>query len=529
MTVAEVMKLPSMVGAEVVAGHGGLSHPVESVNVLEYGCPTETLNRFFRANTFDGSDLLISAFASIAGDVEAQCENIRRYHAVGSVGLVLYYVGIIVPEIDQRLIDECDRLSFPLICMPRGQAGLRYSELIREVLFEIYREQQREQFFVSTLLDRISGLPAQQRSMETLLRMLSEHLRVSVILTEQQRELNTVVYWPRSLEQAISARLPGWLKELRCGSSLRVPLADGTGYLQSCPHLLSDSDNLRLYTLKYREPLGEDALWQSSECVRLFIHIWNKNHGKFVVSELVRAIINDETIHRQRLAQLFKIRTEDLNQMWLFIPRHEPVEHDEGLLRSCTDYFSAFSDPVLVSYYEDTLVVFTHALRGSTQGDGELFGSREQFEAISSRYEIICCDSLASSADARRAYLVSMANWRAARRIYPRTAVLRTADVMFAQLCQEIMSKRETLEQYEQSLSGLRSSNSELIPTLMVYLLDAGSSMAETAKLLYVHLNTVKYRLRQIQELTGLSPTQMPDSYSLYIAAAIDRMTDECR
>lgn len=527
MTVAEVMKLPSMVGAEVVAGHGGLSHPVESVNVLEYGCPTETLNRFFRANTFDGSDLLISAFASIAGDVEAQCENIRRYHAVGSVGLVLYYVGIIVPEIDQRLIDECDRLSFPLICMPRGQAGLRYSELIREVLFEIYREQQREQFFVSTLLDRISGLPAQQRSMETLLRMLSEHLRVSVILTEHRRDMNTVVYWPRSLETVAADKLPGWLKELGGGSELRVPLGDGVGYLQSCPHLLSDSDNLRLYTLKYREPLGEDALWQSSECVRLFIHIWNKNHGKFVVSELVRAIINDETIHRQRLAQLFKIRTEDLNQMWLFIPRHESSEHDEGLLRSCTDYFSAFSDPVLVSYYEDTLVVFTHALRGSTHGDGEFFGSREQFEAISSRYEIICCDSLASSADARRAYLVSMANWRAARRIYPRTAVLRTADVMFAQLCQEIMCKRETLEQYEQSLSGLRSSNSELIPTLTVYLLDAGSSMAETAKLLYVHLNTVKYRLRQIQELTGLSPTQMPDSYSLYIAAAIDRISGE--
>ena len=310
--------------------------PVESVNVLEYGCPTETLNRFFRANTFDGSDLLISAFASIAGDVEAQCENIRRYHAVGSVGLVLYYVGIIVPEIDQRLIDECDRLSFPLICMPRGQAGLRYSELIREVLFEIYREQQREQFFVSTLLDRISGLPAQQRSMETLLRMLSEHLRVSVILTEHRRDMNTVVYWPRSLETVVADKLPGWLKELGGGSELRVPLGDGVGYLQSCPHLLSDSDNLRLYTLKYREPLGEDALWQSSECVRLFIHIWNKNHGKFVVSELVRAIINDETIHRQRLAQLFKIRTEDLNQMWLFIPRHEPVEHDEGLLRSWT-------------------------------------------------------------------------------------------------------------------------------------------------------------------------------------------------
>ena len=89
MTVADVMKLPSMVGAEVVAGRGGLSYPVESVNVLEYGWPTEVLNRFFRDNTFDGNELLISAFASVADDVDAQCENIRRYHAVGSVGLVL--------------------------------------------------------------------------------------------------------------------------------------------------------------------------------------------------------------------------------------------------------------------------------------------------------------------------------------------------------------------------------------------------------------------------------------------------------
>ena len=100
MTVSDVMKLPSMVGAEVVAGRGGLNYPVESVNVLEYGWPTELMNRFFRDNTFDGNELLISALASIANDVEAQCENIRRFHAAGCVGMVLYYVGIIVPRVD---------------------------------------------------------------------------------------------------------------------------------------------------------------------------------------------------------------------------------------------------------------------------------------------------------------------------------------------------------------------------------------------------------------------------------------------
>ena len=98
---------------------------------------------------------------------------------------------------------------------------------------------------------------------------------------------------------------------------------------------------------------------------------------------------------------------------------------------------------------------------------------------------------------------------------------------MFAQLCQEIMVSRENLDQYLRILSGLRSANAELIPTLTTYLLDAGSSMAETARLLYVHLNTVKYRLRQVQELTGFSPTQLPGAYSLYIAAAINRVSGE--
>lgn len=527
MTVSDVMKLPSMLGAEVIAGHGGLNYPVESVNVLEYGWKTELMNRFFRDNTFDVNELLISALASIAVDVEAQCENIRRFHAVGSVGLVLYYVGIIVPKVDEKLLELCDELDFPLICMPPGQTNLRYSEVIREVLFELYREQQREQFFVSTLLDRISSLPAQRRSMETMLKMLSEHLRVSVILTEQRLELNTAVFWPRSLGPVIADRLPAWLKQLGGGSKCKVPLGDGEGYLQSCPHLMDDSDNLRLFIIKYREPLHDDTLWQASECVRLFIHIWSKNHGKFVISELVRAIINDEPVHKQRLAQMFRVRVQDLNQMWLFIPRKEQAGHDEQLLRWCTDHFSAFSDPVLVSYYEDTLVVFTHSLHSGSQGVNELLGSPEKLESIRRSYEIVCCNCLNDSSDARQAYLVSTAQWRAARRIYPRAAVLRTEDMMFARLCQDIMANRENLEQYLRLLSGLRNASAELIPTLTAYLLDAGSSMTETARLLYVHLNTVKYRLRQVQKLTGFSPTQLPGAYSLYITAAINRLSRE--
>ena len=282
MTVADVLKLPSMIGAEVIAGRGGLERPVDSVNVLEYAHIDTTLGSFFDANRFDGNDMLITCFAAISGDVDAQCENIRRYNGVGAAGLILYYVGVVMPEVDKRLMELCDELDFVLICMPVGQTNLRYSEAIREILFKIYREQEREHFFVTALLSRFSSLPAQQRSMETLLRMLSEYLRVSIVLAEQRRSLNTASFWPRTLGDVLREKLPRWFGELGAGGQMEIALAGGSAYLQSCPQLFDDADNMRLYTISFGTPLSPNILWQCSECVRLFINIWNKDRGKFV-------------------------------------------------------------------------------------------------------------------------------------------------------------------------------------------------------------------------------------------------------
>lgn len=522
MTVADVLKLPSMIGAEVIAGRGGLERPVDSVNVLEYAYTDTTLGSFFDANRFDGNDMLITCFAAISGDVDAQCENIRRYNGVGAAGLILYYVGVVMPEVDKRLMELCDELDFVLICMPVGQTNLRYSEAIREILFKIYREQEREHFFVTALLSRFSSLPAQQRSMETLLRMLSEYLRVSIVLAEQRRSLNTASFWPRTLGDVLREKLPRWFGELGAGGQMEIALAGGSAYLQSCPQLFDDADNMRLYTISFGTPLSPNILWQCSECVRLFINIWNKDRGKFVISELVRAIINDEPVRKTQLAQLFHVRVEELRRMWLFIPRESRAENDDRLLRECTEHFSAGSNPLLVSYYEDTLVAFTTGSVPATLEPGA-HGS-ERLREITEKYEVICCDNLSDSTEAHQAYMNSMAHWKTARKLYPGRSVLTLQEISFARICDEVSGSRENLEQYLQLAACLKRANPELMRTLTAYFLDCSANMAETARRLFVHLNTVKYRLRQVQEVCGYSPTAMPGSYLLYLTAAIDRL-----
>jgi len=46
---------------------------------------------------------------------------------------------------------------------------------------------------------------------------------------------------------------------------------------------------------------------------------------------------------------------------------------------------------------------------------------------------------------------------------------------------------------------------------------------AETAKALFIHRNTLEYRLRRIAELTGLNLTNFEDRFLLYVAAQLDQ------
>lgn len=527
LTVSDVMKLPSMVGAEVIAGHAGLSNPVESISVLEYGANTATLDQLFQNNVFSGNELVVTAFANIRDDVNAQCDNIRRYHAVGSVGVIVYYVGIILPEISQKLVDVCDELGFVLISMPPMKMDLRYSEVITEVLFSIFREQQKERFFVSSILDRLSGLLPEQRNMNTLLHMLSEHLRASVILTDRKGKLDTAVFWPRIIADVVSGSVPTWIKKIGNGNRLSVPLEDKTGYLYRCPTLLADSDDLQLYLLKFDELLTDDILWQASELIRLFIHIWNKNHGKFVTSELVRAIINGNQIQMNRLSEVFHIQVKDLDQMWIFLPRSEQIGYDEKLLQHCTDCLSRNSPAFLISYYEESLIAFAHGSSIATQRESIEQDLIQCLADLKAPYEIVCCNCLDTITEVQNAYLSSTQQFEIARKIYPGKRILHMSDILFAMTCKQIIDTPSVLDQYTSILAHLKRANPEIISTVSTYLLDADSNMAKTAKQQFVHLNTIKYRLRSAQDLLGYAPSQMPDAYPLYIAVALMCILDK--
>jgi sugar diacid utilization regulator len=69
----------------------------------------------------------------------------------------------------------------------------------------------------------------------------------------------------------------------------------------------------------------------------------------------------------------------------------------------------------------------------------------------------------------------------------------------------------------------LAEAGTPILETLETYLAQ-GSSIEATARTLFVHPNTVRYRLKRVADVTGLSPANARDSYVLRLALTVGRL-----
>jgi DNA-binding PucR family transcriptional regulator len=81
-------------------------------------------------------------------------------------------------------------------------------------------------------------------------------------------------------------------------------------------------------------------------------------------------------------------------------------------------------------------------------------------------------------------------------------------------------ARRQLVDQIYRPLA---EASHTLLDTLTAYL-DSGGSIEATARALFVHPNTVRYRVRRISDVTGLSPTEAREAYTLRMALTLGRL-----
>lgn len=524
VTVQDILALPCMNGARVVAGVGGLTKVLSSVTVLEFADANDVQKEMLSNIDFYGSELVITAFANIPDNIGQQCANIRRLAAVGEAGMVLYYVGILMPRVDPALIELANSLDFVLIVMPEKRWDLRYSEVISEVMEAIIKDQSAGGTLLTDVLAQMTRLPAHQRTIDAVLRMARDRIHASLILLDHQGRALGQANWPMSLELSIAG--------FPYIESLMPVTLENHRTVWRCPVNQNDPQSMELYLVKDGSPISRDLVLQTAELVRLAVSLWSSKHAEVQISELVRAILLDEPLKMRRLADLFHIDVTSIHSMWVLrIEAPDGVRQRQELeaLKILREALSYRCDTVIADTYEDYIVGFMSWQNRGENVPGLSNDLLSRLEKANIPAVLVRCHRLLRTSDVRQAFLVIKEHLKHARRIWLARQSYSLEEVEFARQCRKTIDEGdEALEAVLQPLRFLQefSEGSELLNTLIVYLLDADSGITRCAELLFVHKNTIKYRMSRIGMCLGYPADKEPEKFYLYRAAAIHRLLE---
>lgn len=192
VTVQDCLRLPSFHSARVIAGKNGLGRIVSSVSVIEI--PAKSVEAI---SVFNPNELLVTSFYSIKDDPTRQCEEMRNLYDAGGVALVLFYVGDVIPQVSDELLQTADVMNIPLILIEdEAEYSVSYSDVIKDVMGAVFYDQASTDSFSDTVENRLKQIPYNKRSMETLLNVIAETYNCNLVLYNKNGLYFTSIYKP---------------------------------------------------------------------------------------------------------------------------------------------------------------------------------------------------------------------------------------------------------------------------------------------------------------------------------------------
>jgi sugar diacid utilization regulator len=250
--------------------------------------------------------------------------------------------------------------------------------------------------------------------------------------------------------------------------------------------------------------------------------------------ELVQAILQDEPFRMRRIAGVYGIDVASIHNMWILSPIQNSLKavtrerEVQVLLSLIREELSPFCKTIVADIYNQDVVAFM-----DNPVDQDMLplaaALSEYMDAAGIKALLTVCLNLKDTAQTRRAYLQNKNALGIAWEIYPAKKIFTRQELQFAETCQTIIARGE--EQVRSAMAALDCLDqaeprqvAELCETLTVFLLDANRNHDKCAAQMFLHRNTIKYRINQINKLFGFKIGHLPETMEIYTAVAIRRI-----
>ena len=530
LTVETCMNLPAFRYAKIVAGKGGVNQSVNSITVLEYS-DVDVIS----SDLFLNHEMCITAFSSIKDDVNAQCAIVRRMKEIGVCAIVLYYVGIFVPYLDERLIKTADDVNLPLICMPFNRFDFRYGEAINDVMYAIYRDQQENINFIPDVLENISELPERLRTIRSLLQIISDRFHCSFVLFNQKGELISEGQWPWSAGWNYSELVQYFLDfpdKAMSMSQTKMHIDKKDVFVTYSIVTPEHKTQLHLFVIDEQKSITHEQTSQAAELIALFMSISNFSLEETFPEMIIRSIIKNEQMQIRELSAKHGIDTTKIQRMWILsgsdglgaYKQKRLLKQDVTEIRK---FFRNRDRWALVDLYQNAIVVLFQAAAFSEFDERLEAEIMEVLSNESHHLDLVKCMNITSLQNIQDTFELYEAYLGTARLIYPTRNIFDLYDLHFAEKLKKLTDDGgHKIAKYIYFLQPIRQEPNYniLLETLAAYLLDADKNLQRTAAILGVHKNTVRYRMNQIRACYACDIAQNPLGAELYEAVALQRL-----
>lgn len=541
ITVAEVVDL--MEGAHVVAGGEGLHRTVRSIGVLE--SPDSAM--FIKAG-----DLLLSALYAIRQDHDAQVGLISHLHDRGAAGLATKrsFIG----DLPEAMLAEADRLKLPLMLLPEEAA---FSDVMAPIFGKIVNRQstvlQRQQLIYKMMIDSL----LEQRGLEALARSLSEVLSRGVAICDPSHrvlahglgphmpEANAETLFEELCHARVDSRKPVFSLAGARYELERISTANGRRTRVVTKVAMGDHDYGRLVVFQ-----GEDGLtdldFMALDTATAIIALELSNRQALLEverryrNEFAAALFSDPIETAEHLIERGRLFSLELTRPHyaVCIQAAESPGVPSRVESSAEQLYAAIEDEAggeaLVAKTGTGVTVIKPGPSEPSSSDGaatrspwvdefhrrlmQLMPEGDFYVGVGSPGTGV--EGIRSSfREARRAARVARRVWGPGKLLYfHELGVFQILDAAVDSAHMGgFLEGVKSLVEYDQAR------NTGLVETLETFF-DCNGSVRKVADTLFLHYNTVLYRLKRIQEITGMDLKDADARLHLQVAAKAARL-----
>ncbi|QKS72344.1 PucR family transcriptional regulator ligand-binding domain-containing protein [Paenalkalicoccus suaedae] len=524
ITVEQAMKIEGLNECHIRAGYKGISKLVKHVTIMEVPDIVQWLK---------GEELMLTSLYSIYDDEKAQGELIKQLHEKGTSALAIKPHRFIA-DIPEIILKEANKYDFPIIEIPKE---IPYIDILSPVMKRIYSNRDVLYEDLQGAYQLMNETSLNRGGIQRLQQILSDFIKHDVFIE------SFVPYVGISEGQESLAPLETWKKDelehmQRPTSVERVDRT--TGEAVSCivaPIVIDnvlygtitsvDSDELQIDVAL--AILERASTLLALEFMRKKVtHELEQQYKSDFFYDLFFSQIQSESLMVEK-GQLYGF---DLNKKYLCMAIQFRFDKQGGLkpIAHTVDQLELIcsqreKDAIIGSFKNGVYVLYPTAGKKVDRIHQEITLLYRELDRIVQAtfymgigrpyFEI---GNLRESLDqAERSVVLG-------RTFFEEKRLVFYEDLGVYRLFAEIKNTEEMHQFFGETVNALveydRDHDLELMETLRVYFTH-NESLNQTSKALFIHVNTLKYRLQRIKLLTGLSVQSSEDKLMLHLGLKV--------